>query len=236
MIEAGWLTRRAAVWGSLASLAACQPPPPPATEPRRVGFMVFRTAINPESRDFFTADCDRMIAKGATEIRIGIRSPGGIIVAAESMMTYMDRMNADHGITFITFAVGMVASAACYVFLAGQKRYAIPTGVFLFHEAGMEARGRVTANRIYEAAASLGADESHFLDILQARTRLTRPEALSFVRRTVILDADEAQRDGLIDGVQVFVVPNAVTPSDIRAKSDTTPLPVTRLPAPPPAT
>jgi ATP-dependent protease ClpP protease subunit len=221
--------------GSLAGLAACQAPPVD-TGPHRIAFMVFRTAITPQSRDFFIAGCDKMVARDVKEIRIGISSPGGNIRAAEGMMTYMDKMHAERGITFTTFDVGLVASAACYVFLAGQKRYSIPRGAFLFHEASLRANGAVTSQTVHEAAAELDQEERRFLDILKTRTRLTEGEALSFVRRTVILNADEARRDGITDGTADFIVPNEVTPSDIRAAADTSPRPVTRPPAAQPVT
>ena len=48
------------------------------------------------------------------------------------------------------------------------------------------------------------------------------------MRRTVILNAAEAQRDGITDGIAEFVVPNPVTPVDIKLTSDTSPMPITR--------
>ncbi len=237
MALSGGLTRRSALLGSLAGLTACQTPPATADlGPHQVAFMVFRAPITPESQAFFTTNCDKAIAKGATEIRIGITSPGGSISAAEGMMAYMDNMHAQQNIRFTTFDVGIVASAACYVFLAGQKRYSVPRGVFLFHEASLRANGAVTSQTIHEAAAVMDREERRFLDILKTRTRLTEGEALSFVRRTVILTADEAKRDGITDGTADFVVPNEVTPSDIRATADNSPLPITRPPAPRPVT
>ena len=42
---------------------------------------------------------------------------------------------------------------------------------------------------------------------LKARTRLTDSEALTYVRRTVMLNPDDAQRDGIIDGIGDYTYP-----------------------------
>ncbi len=199
--------------------------------PHRVSFIVFRAPITEATRGYFAAAIDAAVARGSTEVRLGLSSPGGVIGAAEGMMDAMDRAHADHGVTFTVFDVGLVASAACYVFLAGQRRYAVPRGAFLFHQASLRSNGPITSQDVHEAAARLDQDEHRFLSLLKTRTRLSDGEALSFVRRTVILNAEEATRDGITNGIAEFVVPNAVTPVDIRLTSDTSPLPITRPPA-----
>lgn len=225
------VTRRSFVLGSLAGLAACQTAPAPVADvPHRIGFIVFRAPILDATRGYFITAVDKAVGEGATEIRIGISSPGGSIRAAEAMMAYMDQMHTGRGITFTTFDVGLVASAACYVFLAGQRRYCVPKGAFLFHQAAVPAAGLVTSQSVHEAAAAIDQEEKLFLKILKTRTRLSEGEALSFIRRTVILNADEAKRDGITEGTAEFVVPNQVTPQDIRLTADTSPMPITRRP------
>lgn len=224
--------RRAMVVGSMAGLAGCQVPAGGAgvdlTTPHQVGFMVFRAVITPQTRDFFTKAVDAFMGIKVTEVRVGLSSPGGSIEAAENMVDYMNKVHAEHGVVFTMFDVGVVASAACYVFLAGQKRYCSQRGAFLFHAAGVTANGRITAPAMRELVAQSDKFERLVLDALKAKTHLSEGEALSFVRRTVVLNADDARRDGITDGTLEFVVPTAVTPTDIRAVGDTSPLPVVR--------
>ena len=223
--------------GSLAGLAACAASPQEHvdTGPHKVSFMVFRAPITAVTRGYFVNAINTAVQNGSTEMRIGMSSPGGNIQAALAMVDDMDRAHADNAMGFTLFDVGLVASAACYVFLAGQRRYAVPRGAFLFHEASLQSTGPITAQRVHEAAARLDEDERRFLAILKARTKLSNGEALSFVRRTVILNADEAARDGITNGTAEFVVPNPVNPIDIRLTSDTSPLPISRPAALPPA-
>ena len=53
--------------------------------------------------------------------------------------------------------------------------------------------------------------------MLTTKTKLTEGEALSFVRRTVILDADEARRDGIVETLSGFTLPQGANILNIRA-------------------
>ncbi len=215
--------RRAFVTAAMATLAGCaEKPSAPAPVvfslgPDRTGYMLFQAPINDQTYNFFVADVSKMLDLNASEIHIGISSPGGVVRSAENFIAYMDRIHADRGVTFVTHNVGVVASAACYVFLAGQRRYSVPRGAFLFHEAGLQANGLLTGQVLDQAAAELKRDERIFLSALKARTRLSDGEALSFVHRTVILTAAEAQRDGITDGTADFAVPRSTPVAAIRS-------------------
>ena len=144
------------------------------------------------------------------------------------MVATMDKVHAENGITFSTYNVGLTASAACFVFLAGQKRFTSARGSFLFHEGGIQASGRLTGTALQQAAADVQLHERIFLGMLKARTHLTEGEAQSFMRRTVILDATEAKRDGIVDQIAEFSVPKGLVVATIRA----VPRPATGSPTP----
>ena len=192
--------------------AGCQPAAAPvaAVEVRAVngvGYVVINAPIAPQSRDLFIADVDKLRATGAREIDIGLNSPGGAIQSAQDIAEYMARLHREDGITFRVYNVGLVASAATYVFLAAQDRYSVSKGVFLFHAAGLIANGMVTSERLRESADLLDAYERKIRAALVSRTHLTDGEAQIYVRRTVLLNADDAKRDGIIDSIADMRVP-----------------------------
>ena len=198
----------------LAAVAGCQPVLAPvptwvteATAVNGVGYVVINAPIAPQSRDLFIADVDKLRAAGAHEIDIGLNSPGGIIQSAQDIVDYMGRVHRDGGITFKVYNVGLVASAATYIFLAAQDRYSVSKGVFLFHAAGLVANGMVTSERLRESADILDAYERKIRAALVSRTHLTDSEAQIYVRRTVLLSADDAKRDGVIDGIADMRLP-----------------------------
>ena len=207
---------RAAILTALMALTACQTVPgaapgtasvPGVSVLNGVGYVVFNAPIRDQSRDLLIADIGKLIDDGATSIHLAINSPGGSIKAAQGIVDYMARTHASRGVQFEVYNVGLVASAASYVFLTAQRRYAAPNSAFLFHAAGLSSNGLVSSERLREAADELDAYERVVRATMKARTRLTDSEAQTYVRRTVLLNADDARRDGVIDGIAPFVVP-----------------------------
>ena len=71
----------------------------------------------------------------------------------------------------------------------------------------MVSSGAVQAQQLREGADKLDAYERLVRATMKARTRLTPDQAAIYVNRTVLLNADDAQRDGVIDAVAAFSVP-----------------------------
>ena len=208
--------------GALA-LAGCQAAGGPQVEvtprlgPNRTGYIAIQAPIFNAVRDAFIGNVNKLLALGATEIQVLIASPGGVVTAAQDMIAFMDSVHASRGTTFTTHNAGVVASAACYVFLAGQRRLSVPRGQFLFHEASVVSSGSFTSTALEDANTKMQLIERSFLSMLTSRTRLTEAEASSFIHRTVILTADEARRDGITQATAEFALPPGATIFGIRA-------------------
>ncbi len=202
------------VLAALLALAGCQQPEmvaaPDPIAVNGIGYVVFNAPIIPMSRDLFMTDIDKLRSTGATEIHIAINSPGGEIDSAQAIVDYMARLHKQDGVTFKIFNVGIVASAATYVFLNAQDRYTAPFSAFLFHAAGALSNGPVNAQNLRDQADKLDDYERTVRATLRARTNLTDDEALTYVRRTVVLSSDDARRDGVVDGIAAFDMPQGV--------------------------
>lgn len=237
------LGRRSALAGALA-LAGCQAPgatpvaasaaePAVRLGPDRTGYITIVAPIVNPVRDAFIRQVNKLLAMDAAAVHVLLTSPGGVVTAAQDMIAFMDATHASRGTTFTTHNTGIVASAACYVFLAGQRRLCVPGGQFLFHEASMVSSGAISSLALQDAAIRMQQIERSFLAMLTARTRLTPAEASSFVRRTVILSADEARRDGVTQETVAFALPPGATVFNIRAvprSAPTAPRPPGALP------
>ncbi len=231
---------RRVVLGLLCVLAGCQQPGGPTLampDPIPVdgiGYLVLNAPISPSSRDLFMADIDKLRNAGATEIHIGMNSPGGDIDSAQAIVDYMARVHSHNGVTFKAYNLGVVASAATYVFMSAQSRYSVPPNVFLFHAAVAISRGPVNAQDLHEQADKLDAYERTIHATLKARTKLTDAEAQTYIRRTVVLSSDDALRDGVVDGIARFTFPKGVRSWVIAMKAPPTPpRPATVAPNPP---
>jgi ATP-dependent protease ClpP protease subunit len=89
----------------------------------------------------------------------------------------------------------------------------------------------VNAQNLRDAADKLESYERVVRATMKAHTHLTDAETLTYVRRTVILNSDDARRDGVIDAIADFTVPKDVRGYVIAVKP-TAPAP---RPATPPA-
>ena len=153
------------------------------------------------------ADVNKLRDLGAREIHIGMNSPGGDINSAQAMVDYMARLHDQNGVIFKAYNLGLVASAATYVFLNAQDRYSVARGTFVFHAAGVISIGVANAQNLRDEADKLDAYERAVRATMRTRTRLTDAEAQTYVRRTVTLNSDDARRDGVVDGIAAFVFP-----------------------------
>lgn len=193
-----------------------------------IGYLIINAPISTSTRDLFITDVDKLHTAGATEIHLAINSPGGDIDAAQGMVDYMARLHRE-GVTWKAYNLGYVASAATYIFLNAQDRYSAPNGTFLFHAAGAISNGPVTAENLRDQASKLEAYERTVRATLKSRTKLTDPETQIYVRRTVVLNSDDARRDGIVDGIATFAIPKDARTWIIQVKP---PTPAPARPAP----
>jgi ATP-dependent protease ClpP protease subunit len=189
----------------------------PRLGPDRTGYILLQAPIVDKVRDLFIANVNQLLTQDAREIYVLMASLGGVLTTMQDIIAFMDRTRAERGVMFTTHNVGFVASAACYVFLAGQRRLSIARGTFLFHEASLVANGPITMHELQDESSKSQALERSLLQILTRRTHLSEAEASSFIHRTVILNADEAQRDGVIDAISGFALPKGANMFQIRA-------------------
>lgn len=204
----------AAAVACLFALSACQQTPATGAQPVRfapvdgVGYIIFNAPIASRSRDFLIADMEGLIAAGARTLRVALSSPGGEVEAARGIVAFMNDAHARRGIDFEFYDVGVVASAATYVFLSAQRRFAGGNTGFLFHAAGVVGTGPISAERLREAADRIDDYERLVRDVLKSRTHLPDAAIDVYLHRTVILTADDARRDGVIDAVKAFPAPS----------------------------
>ena len=235
-------SRRAALAGLLAvtGLVGCQSPNVPAGRPAAettitpegTAYLALNAGIARQTRDLFIADVEELLGRGAREIYILLRSPGGEALAALDIVDYMNRTRSARGVRFVTHAVGGVASAACFIYLAGSPRYATPTAGFLFHAAVLATTRPMNSTELAEEAVTMRGLETRLLAMLRTQTRLSDSEAQTYLRRTVLLSADDARRDGVVEGIRPVPATPGVKLLVIQSRPQTPGR--TPTPAPPP--
>ena len=62
-------------------------------------------------------------------------SPGGSVAEGERVISELQRIRATHKLDTLVKAGGRCASMCSFIFAQGQRRYAAPASLWLFHEA-----------------------------------------------------------------------------------------------------
>ena len=210
------LGRRAVLAGAAAVAGCAGTVPPiaavPALDSQRQGFLLFNARISAASAEAFANQVNQLVAINPVGLTVYINSPGGALRPAQDMGALLTRLQGQ-GISITTHNAGFVASAANFLFLAANRRLSVPQGTFLFHQPSVT--GTLTATEIQELSVQYQSVEKGLIDTLLRRTRLNAADAATFVRRTVILSAEEARRDGVIEAVAAIAIANGTPVSAI---------------------
>lgn len=130
-------------------------------------------------------------------IKIYINSPGGSVSDGLAIYDMMKHVSCP----VETYCVGMAASMAAVLLMAGDKgkRYAMPNSVVMIHQPSGGCRGQasdiqIQAERILELKKKLN-------EIIQESTNLTPDEITVYVERDTYIEPKKAKEWGIIDEV-----------------------------------
>ncbi len=132
------------------------------------------------------------------DLDLYISSPGGDTGVGWAIY---DALQAISGYV-TTMAVGLVASTAVPVFLAGDHRLCTPNTLFYLHSgSAVLVEGEHTHAEIVTEAQSLKLDLDHYVAVIAERTGLSRRRVKAMCLRTTEFMPRPAQRLGFIHGV-----------------------------------
>lgn len=130
-------------------------------------------------------------------IRIYINSPGGSVSDGLAIYDMMKHVSCP----IETYCVGMAASMAAVLLMAGDKgrRYAMPNSVVMIHQPSGGCHGQASdiqihAERILELRKTLN-------NIIEKSTNLTPEEITQYVERDTYIEPKKAKEWGIIDKV-----------------------------------
>lgn len=130
-------------------------------------------------------------------IRIYINSPGGSVSDGLAIYDMMKHVSCP----VETYCVGMAASMAAVLLMAGDKgrRYAMPNSVVMIHQPSGGCHGQASdiqihAERILELRKTLN-------NIIEKSTNLTPEEITQYVERDTYIEPKKAKEWGIIDKV-----------------------------------
>lgn len=183
-------------------------------EERRYISLVGR--INEASQNHLLETCYQCHLEGVQDVYLFMSTPGGSVNCGVTIYNVLK----DMPFNLITHNVGMVASIGNVVFLAGEMRYSVPTGCFLFHEVSLTLpdTGGVNIRRkqIDEWTDSIKNCEQQIGAVLRERTSMLETDIEAFFERQSTEDAQFALTHNILHGIQPLNIASSVPITAIR--------------------
>ena len=110
--------------------------------------------------------------------------------------------------TVDTYNMGLVASSAVVLYLAGERRYAEQHSMFGFHPSSLTPEGSFTPTDLADARARLLLDDETEERIIIERTGMSKAAVRRIVQRSSALNADEALERGVVHEVRPLEIPS----------------------------
>jgi len=131
------------------------------------------------------------------DIYLYINSPGGSVTSAMAMYDTMQFIKPDVN----TICVGMAASAAALLLLAGQKgkRFSLPNSRIMIHQPHGGAQGQISDIEITAKEYSRTKDKLN--EMIAKHTGQKLDKVKKDTDRDYYMNADEAKKYGIIDAV-----------------------------------
>ena len=128
-------------------------------------------------------------------INLYINSPGGIITSGFGIYDTMQLVKAP----IHTYCVGMAASFASLLLMAGDKRFILPHSKVLIHQplGGVEGQ----AADILIAAKEIEKDRDEICRVISKHTKQPFEKVLLDVDRDYWMNAEEAVKYGIVDKI-----------------------------------
>lgn len=168
-------------------------------------YISFSAEINPNTCESLIAVMANCANQGVKHVYLMLSTPGG------SVMNGMNIYNVLRAMPFelITHNVGNVDSIGNAVFLAGEKRYAVPYSTFMFHGVGFNepSGARFEEKSLRERLDSILSDQRRIGAIITERSKITKDEVESLFREAQTKDATYAIGCGLVHEIKDVKIP-----------------------------
>ena len=140
-------------------------------------------------------------SRAIKKLHVYIDSSGGLAFSGLSYASQLITAWPDFEIT--TYAMGYVASAALPIFLAGEKRVASTTTLFMVHKALIRKPPTQESQADLRAQTEmLDLIETNYNNILVQRSNLSLVEISEKTEKTTHFSAQQAKEWGMVDEIQ----------------------------------
>lgn len=129
------------------------------------------------------------------EVTVSINSGGGTVFAASEIYTELRNFKGSVNVQI----VGVAASAASVIAMAGNRVEMSPTAQMMIHNGAMQAQGDYRA--MDKASAFLKNTDSTIMNAYQFKTGKSKEELKAMMDKETWMTAQQAKKHGFIDNI-----------------------------------
>jgi len=175
-------------------------------------YLFFEMEINWASVRLLETRVAELVREGIKELTIVMSTGGGGCGAAVTCFNFLKSLN----INITTYNICDVNSASLLMFMAGSKRYVVPSGRFLIHPLTYEVTGSFTLNEYAEIIANMKSEQARIAQIYASTLNISTQKAESLFQHEHWVSAEAAQEMGIAtaiasldiaEGARVEIIP-----------------------------
>lgn len=153
--------------------------------------------INRELIDNLLEELKKEVYQPHKCLRLVIDSPGGSISYAISLARFLMGCFPE----IHTYNLNSVDSAAVCLFLAGSRRFALPSACFFMHPPSIDVTGNHTEDQLKELLQKLQADTARMIQYYAERTPSPVETWEGIFKQTKQMNAAEMQGYGVVTDI-----------------------------------
>jgi len=131
-------------------------------------YLNYNYGIDSDKTNALIAIVNNLVSQGYDKVCFLINSGGGDVNAGIALYNYLRSLP----IKIVMHNMGIIASIANVVFLAGTERYACPHSTFLFHGTTYGINSQVTAHQLGEIYDMAIKDQEKIIGIISDNTTI----------------------------------------------------------------
>lgn len=168
-------------------------------------YISFTAEVTPATIEPLLALIAQQVQQGVHDIHLLLSTPGGSVASGITVYNMLRSLP----ITLTTYNMGNVDSIGNVIYLAGQKRIAVPASRFMFHGVGITINGqtRFEEKNLLEILGNMRNDQGLIAKIIQERTNMKTSEVHKLFLRAAFLTADDAKKRGIVHEVRDVNIP-----------------------------
>lgn len=172
-------------------------------------YMSFMDQVNEKTTQALLNVIGQYTSKGVEYIHLLLSTTGGSVVAGIDIYNKLRALP----ITLTTYNTGSINSVGNLLYLAGEKRYAVPSCSFMFHGVGINVgqNQRLEEKNLRDQLSSIQRDQERLAKILEERcNNIDATEARNLFLEAAFITPVQAKDMGLVHEVREVRIPKGV--------------------------